>query len=137
MLSRRWFEPSPNRPWTRIDRATARDARRRLLLAPCAWAVATSIGAQPQARPRRIGILGNVRPAPTVPSPLHLLVGSLRDLGWVEGRTVTFEYRWAEQRYERFPELAQNYRVADTLPSGGFFNVRAAAGRAISVYVPK
>ena len=37
----------------------------------------------------------------------------------------------------RFPELQQNYRVADTLSSGGFFNVRAPAGRPVSVYVPK
>lgn len=30
----------------------------------------------------------------------------LRDAGYVEGRTITIEYRWAEGRYERLPELA-------------------------------
>jgi putative ABC transport system substrate-binding protein len=30
----------------------------------------------------------------------------LRELGWIEGRTVTIEYRWAEGREESFPELA-------------------------------
>src|SRR6266480_2021949 len=30
----------------------------------------------------------------------------LRELGWMEGRTVTIEYRWAEGRDERFAEIA-------------------------------
>ncbi len=29
----------------------------------------------------------------------------LRELGWVEGRTVAIEYRWAEGRSERFAEF--------------------------------
>jgi len=31
---------------------------------------------------------------------------ALRELGWVEGRNVVFEYRYAENRPERLPELA-------------------------------
>jgi ABC-type uncharacterized transport system substrate-binding protein len=30
----------------------------------------------------------------------------LRDLGWIEGRTVAIEHRWAEGRRERFAEIA-------------------------------
>src|SRR5262249_16959176 len=30
----------------------------------------------------------------------------LAELGWIEGRTVAIEYRWAEGRSERFAELA-------------------------------
>ena len=30
----------------------------------------------------------------------------LRDFGYVEGTNITIEYRWAEGRYERLPELA-------------------------------
>ena len=30
----------------------------------------------------------------------------LRELGWVEGRTVAFEYRWADGRAERYAEFA-------------------------------
>jgi hypothetical protein len=32
----------------------------------------------------------------------------LHELGWIEGRTVAIEYRWADGRSERFPELAAN-----------------------------
>ncbi len=30
----------------------------------------------------------------------------LRDLGWVEGKTIVIEYRWAEGRPDRLPDLA-------------------------------
>jgi putative ABC transport system substrate-binding protein len=33
-------------------------------------------------------------------------VQRLRELGWIEGRTTTIEYRWAEGRNERFAEIA-------------------------------
>jgi putative tryptophan/tyrosine transport system substrate-binding protein len=52
----------------------------------------------------RIGFLGNSTPALEAN-----LVGpfreGLRDLGYVEGRNVLIEYRWAEGNYERFPAL--------------------------------
>jgi putative ABC transport system substrate-binding protein len=33
-------------------------------------------------------------------------VQRLRELGWIEGRTVAIEYRWAEGRTERYAEIA-------------------------------
>src|SRR5262245_32817016 len=33
----------------------------------------------------------------------------LRELGWIEGRTVAIEYRWAEGRTERFTEIAAEF----------------------------
>jgi putative ABC transport system substrate-binding protein len=33
-------------------------------------------------------------------------VGRLRELGWIEGRTITIEYRWSEGRPERVAEIA-------------------------------
>ena len=33
-------------------------------------------------------------------------VGRLRELGWIEGRTIKIEYRWAEGRGERYAEIA-------------------------------
>ena len=29
----------------------------------------------------------------------------MRNLGYIEGQNITIEYRWAEGKYERFPEL--------------------------------
>ena len=36
-------------------------------------------------------------------------VQRLRELGWVEGRTVAIEYRWAEGRSERYAEIAAEF----------------------------
>jgi ABC transporter substrate binding protein len=36
----------------------------------------------------------------------HAFVQRLRELGWMEGRTVAIEYRWAEGRLERSAEIA-------------------------------
>ena len=33
----------------------------------------------------------------------------MRELGWIEGRTVAIEYRWAEGRNERFTEIANEF----------------------------
>ena len=37
------------------------------------------------------------------------LVQRLHELGWIEGRTVAIEYRWAEGRTERFDEIAAEF----------------------------
>ena len=36
-------------------------------------------------------------------------VQRLRELGWIEGRTVAIEYRWAEGRPERYSEIATEF----------------------------
>jgi putative ABC transport system substrate-binding protein len=36
-------------------------------------------------------------------------VQRLRELGWVDGRTVIIEYRWAEGRRERYGEIASEF----------------------------
>jgi putative ABC transport system substrate-binding protein len=40
---------------------------------------------------------------------LTTFVQRLRELGWIEGRTVAIEYRWAEGRAERFTEIASEF----------------------------
>src|SRR5262249_42749020 len=36
-------------------------------------------------------------------------VQRLRELGWIEGRTIAIEYRWAEGRSERFTEIGAEF----------------------------
>ena len=47
--------------------------------------------------------------------------GRLRELGWIEGRTVAIEYRWAEGRSERFAEIAAEFvkLKPDIIVTGG------------------
>jgi putative ABC transport system substrate-binding protein len=55
-------------------------------------------------------------------------VQRLRELGWIEGRNVTIEYRWAEGRNERFAELvAELVRLnVDAIVTQGTPSVLAA-----------
>src|SRR5947207_8041351 len=61
-------------------------------------------GAQSAGKLHRIGFLGNSTAALEAN-----LVGpfreGLRELGYVEGQNLIIEYRWAEGKYERFPDL--------------------------------
>ena len=52
----------------------------------------------------------------------------LRELGWIEGRTVAIEYRWAEGRSERFAEIAAEFvrLKVDVIVTGGTAAVLAA-----------
>ena len=76
-----------------------------LLGGAAAWPLAAR--AQ-QAKVPTIGFLGSTTPA--AQSQLTAaFVRRLRELGWVEGRTVAIEYRWAEGRSERSAEFAAEF----------------------------
>jgi putative ABC transport system substrate-binding protein len=53
----------------------------------------------------RIGFLGVADPTRYARGVEAVRLG-LRDHGYVEGRNITIEFRWAEGRYDRLPELA-------------------------------
>src|SRR5436309_3649014 len=61
--------------------------------------------AQQAAKVYRIGILETI-PAARNAANLDALRKGLRDLGYVEGRNLVIEYRSADGRAERFPDLA-------------------------------
>ena len=61
--------------------------------------------AQQAANPQRIGLLSPFSPSDTARWHQALRQG-LRDLGWVEGTTIKIEYRFAEGRRDRLPDLA-------------------------------
>jgi ABC-type uncharacterized transport system substrate-binding protein len=61
-------------------------------------------------------------------------VQRLRELGWIEGRTVVIEYRWADGRRERATEIAAEFvgLKVDVIVTGGNAFILAAK-RATSV----
>ena len=62
--------------------------------------------AQPDARVRRIGVLGS-ESASRQAGRLEQLRTGLRDLGYVEGSNLVMHIRWAEGEYDRLPVLAE------------------------------
>jgi putative ABC transport system substrate-binding protein len=58
-----------------------------------------------QAKVPRIGLLSPFSPSATGLWHQAFRQG-LRDLGWVEGKTISIEYRYAEGRSDRLPDLA-------------------------------
>jgi ABC-type uncharacterized transport system substrate-binding protein len=71
--------------------------------AAAAWPLAAR--AQQTGKLTTIGFLGTSTPA-DLSKRTAAFVQRLRELGWVEGRTIAIEYRWAEGRDERFAEIA-------------------------------
>src|SRR5215510_7943880 len=71
--------------------------------AAVAWPLAAR--SQQPAKLPTIGYLGSASPS-TQASRAAAFVKRLRELGWIENRTVAIEYRWAEGRSERYSEIA-------------------------------
>jgi len=89
------------------------------LCGTAAWPVAAH--AQQPAKLPTIGFLGTTTPSAWV-DYVPAFVQRLRELGWVEGRTVAIEYRWAEGRNDRFGEIAVEFarlKVDIIVTSGG------------------
>ena len=76
-----------------------------ILLGGAATAWAFAARAQPTGRVYRIGILETISPALNVAN-LDAFRQGLRDLGYIEGQNFVIEYRSAEGRAGRFPDLA-------------------------------
>jgi ABC-type uncharacterized transport system substrate-binding protein len=73
-----------------------------LLGGAAAWPLAAR--AQQPARLPTIGFMGESTLAGQRPW-VAAFVERLRELSWIEGRNVAIEYRWAEGRNERFPDI--------------------------------
>src|SRR5262245_16699720 len=68
-------------------------------------AAGTFADAQPTGEVPRIGFLDNSTASGSAVS-LEAFWQELSKLGWIEGKNITIEYRFAEQKRERVPELA-------------------------------
>jgi putative tryptophan/tyrosine transport system substrate-binding protein len=80
-----------------------------------------------------VGFLGANTPSAQRESTAAL-VQRLRELGWIDGRNVQIEYRWAEGRFDRSPEMIAELvgLKADVIVTHAPLNV-IAAKRATSV----
>ena len=88
---------------------------------------------QPTAKVRRIGYLTlGSGPPPGPGTDYDALRQGLREYGWVEGENIAIEYRSAEERSERLPDLAAELvRLAvDVLVAGGGTQAALAAKHA-------
>src|SRR5215510_2979358 len=74
--------------------------------AAAAWPL--SAGAQQPAKLPTIGFLVSGTPSSHGPWEAGF-VQRLRELGWIEGRTIAIEYRWAEGRTDRAAEIAAEF----------------------------
>jgi putative ABC transport system substrate-binding protein len=98
-----------------------------MLILGGAMTTAGALRAQQKAMPV-IGILNSTSPAANAPLVAAFRQG-LSETGYIEGRTVTIEYRWAEGDYDRLPGLAADLvaRQVDVIVTlGGIPPARAA-----------
>lgn len=103
--------------------------RRRFLIASSALLAAPLATAQRTAKQHRIGFLaGGARPDSLESSPYAGFPQGMRELGYVEGRDFVMEWRFADGRYERLPDLAVDLvRIqVDVIVVGASFAVPAA-----------
>src|SRR3712207_4071205 len=71
-------------------------------LAATGWPL--GVRSQPRVHPK-IGFLGAISAA-RYADQVEGFRSGLREAGYEEGKNVTVYYRWAEERYDRLPDLA-------------------------------
>jgi putative ABC transport system substrate-binding protein len=93
--------------------------------AAASWPLAASGQQMP-----RLPTIGSLSPmtASVENQRVAAFVQRLRELGWIEGRTVAIKVRWAEGRSERAAEIVAEFvrQKVDVIVSGGTVSVLAA-----------
>jgi putative ABC transport system substrate-binding protein len=84
--------------------------RRREFITLVGGAVAWPLAARAQ-QPSKLPTIGFLGPstASFERASTDAFLQRLRELGWIENRTVAIEYHWAEGRDERFTEIAAEF----------------------------
>ena len=103
-------------------------AHRRLLIGGlAAWSVWPALGWAQSRRPVRVGILGATTAAGFA-KQWDAFKQGLRELGWVEGRDLVFEPRFADNQPDRLPPLAAELVAlkVDLIATHGIPGTRAA-----------
>ena len=103
--------------------------RRRAFIAGLGSAAARPLVARAQQAGKlpTVGFLGPLTPT-TQNDWTAAFVQGMREHGWIEGRTIAIEYRWAEGRNERFAEIVAEFvrLKVDIIVTGGTAAVIAA-----------
>src|SRR5947207_8977620 len=76
-----------------------------ILVAAVLLSVVVMVEAQPPPKVPRIGFLAAVSPS-AVSDRVEAFRHGLRELGYVEGKNIVIEYRYAEGKHDRLPKLA-------------------------------
>jgi ABC-type uncharacterized transport system substrate-binding protein len=106
------------------------NSRRKLLVALGAAALAAPLACfaqQQRSKVARIGLL-EAGSASTDAKWRESLIAGLRELGYVEGKNIVIEYRWADGKYERLPGLAAEIvqMKVDVIVAAGAPTIQAA-----------
>ena len=82
-----------------------------ILFAVVLLAVGVTAEAQQQKKVHRIGYLSGIDRAGESPRSEGIRL-ALRELGYIEGQNIASEYRYTENKPERYPELAASWCVS-------------------------
>jgi putative ABC transport system substrate-binding protein len=82
--------------------------RRQFITLAGAAATLWPLAARAQQKLPTVGFLGSTTPT-AMSQWVAAFVRRLRELGWIEGRNVAIEYRWAHGRGERFAEISAEF----------------------------
>jgi putative ABC transport system substrate-binding protein len=99
-----------------------------LTLSAMLFALSLPAHAQQPKKVPRIGYLSSGDPA-SDSTRAETIRRGLRDLGYIEGQNIAIEYRYAEEKRDRFPELAAELvrlKVDIIVVAGGGRTIRAA-----------
>src|SRR2546421_12821735 len=82
------------------------NSRRKLLVALSTGALAAPLACFAQQQHSKVARIGVLESTSSSANQREALIAGLRELGYVEGKNMIIEDRWAEGNYERLPGLA-------------------------------